>query len=522
MKGIILFGKNCVGKYLYIAFVIYILISCNDDDLAYKNFLSVIPEPSEIKIEKEFLVLDSIMLLSVDNAFRDISGYADLLTEFMKDNFENAGQYGSKAFNIINRLSLGAEGYELLVNGNGVNLYASARKGVLYGLQTFFQICLSAADNKIPYLIIRDSPRFSHRGLMLDPARHFIPVDEIKRLISIMSFYKYNCLHLHLSDDEGWCVEIKGLSILKEKGFGSPTMDSGGRNLYTQEELKDLVAFAAEYEVEIIPEIDIPGHCSYITSLFPDLKCGNVHMYNAPGQLCVGNDKVVDFMNIVVAEFAEIFPSNKFHLGGDEFSMKTIESCETCQSKMKELGYESEGQLVSHMFENVAKIVEENGKTSMFWHETIVPSYPQNSVLYSWRKGLFSDALYASNNNNYKLICSPEEYSYFNYPQMPKGEPPFDNWGMPAIDLHRVYSFDPTFGYSSEQTKNLIGVEALLWNEYITSIDMMYYMIFPRALAFSEVGWSLPKNRDWKRFCKKLDFHLNYISRKGINYRRPS
>ena len=504
---------------IIIPFIIF--TSCNDNmnEIHFKNFSSIIPEPSEINILEGFLQSDSIMPINVDDTFMDISFCTNMLTEFLNENTERNEQHKNISFNIIKSADLGIESYELCVNENGIQLFASTKKGVLYGLQTFFQVFLSEEKNRIPYMIIKDSPRFPHRGLMLDPARHFIPINDLKKFISLMSFYKFNHLHLHLADDEGWCVEIKGLTKLNGAGIGSPGMGSENRYIYTQAELKDLVAYAAEREVEIIPEIDIPGHSSYITSLFPDMMCG----ISAPrGQLCAGNDNVIDFMNIVIKEFAEIFPSENFHLGGDEFSIETIKSCEICQSKIRQHGFQNEEQLVSHMFENVAKIAEKHNKTPMFWHETNMSSYPRNSTLYSWRKGLFAKALSVSNSNECKLISSPEEYAYFNYPQMPKGEPPFDNWGMPAISLKHVYSFDPTFGHSPEQTKNLIGVEALLWNEYITSIDMLYYMIFPRALAFSEAGWSYPKNRNWKRFCKKLDFHLQYLSHKEINYRFPS
>ena len=477
----------------------------------------IIPEPSEVNVQRGFLLLEAIIPIQIDNAFGDISDCKDMLYEFMEENFKHDAQQGSVVFSIKNEPSLDVESYELSVNENGILLCASTEKGVLYGIQTFFQIFLSAVNNKIPYLTIKDRPRFSHRGLMLDPARHFIPISELRKFISIMPFYKFNRLHLHLSDDEGWCVEIKGLPKLTKPGAGSPNMGTKSRSMYTQEELIDLVVYAAARGIEIIPEIDIPSHSSYVVSAFPEMKCG---ILNTRGQVCAGNDKVLDFMNVVIAEFAAIFPSHDFHLGGDEFSIETMESCEICTSKMEELGYEDHVQLISYLFENVTEILEKHGKTPMFWHEPDIPYYPQNSTIYSWRRGRFADAMSASSGG--KLISSPEEYAYFNFPQAWRGEPPFDNWGMPAISLKDVYSFDPTFGFSAEQVENLIGVEALLWNEYITSIDMLYYMIYPRALAFSDAAWSSPENRSWERFCEKLDVHLKYLSRKGINYRFPS
>jgi len=391
---------------------------------------------------------------------------------------------------------------------------------VFNGMQSLFQLFLSVNNNRIPYLSIEDCPRFQHRGLMLDPARHFIPINDIKKFIDVMSFYKFNKLHLHLSDNEGWCVEIKGLPELSENGVSSPGMDKENRGFYTQEELIDLVNYAATREVEIIPEIDIPDHNNYIASRYPDMACGNDLSENK--QLCAGNNKVLDFMSVVISELANIFPSPDFHIGGDEVDIEAIKHCQTCQDKMKQFGFHKEEQILSYLFESTAKILEKHNKNPMFWFEFNILDYPENSTVYSWEKGRSREAISISRNMGYKIISSPDEYSYFNYPQAWEGELPYNNWGMSAISLYNVYHFDPTFELSQEQASNMIGVEALLWGEYITSINTLFYMTYPRALAFSEAGWSNPKNKDWKTFCKKLDYHLKYLSKKGINYRNPT
>ena len=473
--------------------------------------LDIVPEPFETIVYNRTLLLNGVIPVNVDNTLGDISNSTDMLRDLMLENLGGNDQDGNISFNINNDPALEMEGYELSINSTGIQLSASSKKGVFYGMQTFSQLLLSATDKQIPYLTIKDSPRFSHRGLMIDPARHFIPVDEVKKFIDIMAFYKYNHLHMHLADSEGWCVKIDGLSELNQPGIGSPLMSGEGRGLYSKEDMKGLISYAATHEIEIIPEIDIPSHNSYITSLFPKLKCGTGR------QLCAGKESVLDFLDIVLSEFAEIFPSHNFHLGGDEYNIKVMKACDVCQSKMRQLAYVKEEQLLADLFENVNKLLTKHEKTPMFWHEPDIPSYPQNSTIYSWRPKLFAEALSAADEYGHKVIGSVGEYCYFDYPQGREKEPPIDNWGMPVNTLRHVYSYDPTYGFPLEQTKNLIGVEALLWNEYITSIERFFYMMYPRATAFAEVAWSTPENKDWDNFYKKLDFHYKYLTtNKGL------
>ena len=499
------------------------LISCNDSDDKYdqrrKNlYAQIIPEPAKVEVQKNNLLLKSDFTIYHDNDFGDISDQKLMLQEFMAERLRYVDK-GNTAFNIISKPSLGEECYELSINDSGIYLYASTKKGIFYGMQTFFQLFLSITDNQLSYLSIEDCPRFTHRGLMLDPARHFIPVEDIKSFIDIMSFYKFNKLHLHLSDDEGWRVEIKGLHELNHKEAGHGIYGEK-RARYTQEELIGIVKYAAAREVEIIPEIDIPDHNHHIASIYPEMKCGGPSSKN--GQLCASNDKVLDFMSIVISELADIFPSSNFHLGGDEVSVETMKDCEVCQNKMKQLGYQKEEQLLSYLFENTAKILERHQKSPMFWFDFNIMDYPVNSTVYSWIKERSPEAISISKSKNYKLICSPDEYSYFNYPQAWENEPPFDNWGMPALLLYDIYNFDPTFGLPSEQASAITGIEALLWSEYMTSVNTLFYMAYPRAIAFSECGWSYPENKDWIMFCQRLKYHLKYLSQKGINYRHPA
>ena len=501
-----------------------LLLSCNDSDVKIslrrlKFDIQIIPEPCETNMQNGYFLLNSNITIHADNEFGDISSHTDMIKKRINEQLGNGSKGDNIDFNIIYKPTLGDESYKLSLNDNLIQLHASTKKGIFYGMQTFFQLFFSMTDNQLPFLSIEDSPRFSHRGLMIDPARHFIPIDDIKSFIDIMSFYKFNKLHIHLSDDEGWRVEIKGLPEINSKGATSQTYGEK-RGLYTQNELIDLVKYAADREIEIIPEIDIPGHNSYIASIFQEMKCtGPTHMNT---QLCAGNDKVLDFMEIVISELADIFPSPHFHIGGDEVSIETMKGCKVCQDKMKQLGFIKEEQLLSHLFKNTSKILEKHNKNPMFWFDFDIMDYPTNSTVYSWIKERSPEAITISGNKGYKLICSPDEHSYFNYPQAWEGELPFDNRGMPAIALFDVYHFEPTYGLSSKQNSNIIGVEALLWSEYITSADILFYMTYPRAIAFSEVGWSNPEKKNWSKFTQKIKNHLKYLSQKGIVYGIPS
>ena len=510
--------------FLYLI-VLIVMLSCNDSDeklsiQKIKFNSQIIPEPYKIEIKNGTLLLNPNITYHADNEFGDISNHKDMTQKFINEQLRYGAKGDNIDFNIKYKRSLGEESYELSINDNLIQLHASTQKGVFYGIQTFFQLFLSMTDNLLPFLSIEDSPRFSHRGLMIDPARHFIPIDNIKSYIDIMSFYKFNKLHIHLSDDEGWRVEIKGLPEINNVGISSSSIYGEKKGLYTQEELIDLVKYAAEHEIEIIPEIDIPGHNSYITSLYREIRCNGPVIEKR--QLCAGNDKVLDFMEIVISELAEIFPSPHFHIGGDEVSIETIKGCQVCQEKMKHLSFSREEQLLSHLFENTSKILEKYNKNPMFWFEFNIMDYPVNSTVYSWIKERTREAISISGNKGYKLICSPDEYSYFNYPQEWENEPPFDNWGMPAILLSEVYHFEPSFGLPPNQISNIIGVEGLLWSEYITSADILFYMTYPRAIALSEVGWSMPEKKNWNTFKQKIDYHLKYLSHKRITYRVAS
>ena len=235
--------------------------------------------------------------------------------------------------------------------------------------------------------------------------------------------------------------------------------------------------------------------------------------------LCAGNEKVFQFLEDVISELAEIFPSEKFHIGGDEAPLDHWKKCSKCQKLMKKLGMSEPQELMSYFFDNVNTILKKNNKKPLIWYELDVPSYPDNSTMYSWRLGLSDKVIKRTRELGYELICSPGEHAYFDYPQW-KGEETC-NW-MPILNLEKVYAFDPGYGLEESKQSHIIGVEATLWGEYVRDLDRAFYMTWPRAMALSEAGWSIMKNRSWESFKNRLPSQLSLLKKAGVMYRNPT
>lgn len=426
----------------------------------------------------------------------------------------------------------GEEGYCLEVTAKNITITGKTPAGVYYGIKTLDQLLIGDGGfgmrQQLAAVKIVDRPRFEYRALMLDPARHFIPLKDIKRYMDQMAKFKFNVLHLHLSDDQGWRIEIKKYPLLTEIGSKRKETDGDKRphgGFYTQEQMKELIAYAAERHIEIVPEIDVPGHSVAAIAAYPWLTCFEpVEVRTTAGVskdlLCAGNEKVYEFYSDVLDELCVLFPSSKFHLGGDEAPLDHWKQCEKCQAFMKAKGFEREQQLMSYFFNRMNEVLVKHGKTPLFWYELDVPDYPANTVTYAWRWGLTPKVIERSRELGCKVICAPGECAYFDYPQW-AGDMPEVNWGMPVAPLRKVYEFDPGYGLPREQQAHIIGVEATLWGECIKNIDRAFYMTFPRALALAEAGWSDMENRSWESFKQRMFPLLSDLMREGVNFRVP-
>lgn len=438
----------------------------------------------------------------------------------------------------------GKEHYMLDISEKKLSIKGSSHAALFYGLKTLDQILLgdvcNTANNQIAPIRIDDEPRYGYRALMLDPARHFLPVEDVKFYINQMAKYKYNVLQLHLTDDQGWRVEIKKHPRLTEIGaFRNPKTGSNGpdNGFYTQEQLKDLIKYAADRNVEIIPELDIPGHTVAVLATYPELGCTHTDtIQKIMGQtvdlmLCANNDKVYTVYDDIIKEIADIFPSSKIHLGGDEAVIeKNWTQCTHCQDLMKQLGYTKESQLMNYFFDKILASVRKYGKEPMLWCEldnVRMPAneylfdYPKDATLITWRAGLTPKCIELTAKHGNPLIMAPGEYTYLDYPQLKGDLPEFKNWGMPVTTLETCYRFDPGYGLPAAQQAHILGITGTLWGEAMQDINRVTYMTYPRGLALAEAGWTQMEHRSWDSFKERMYPNLMNLMKHGVFVRVP-
>lgn len=432
------------------------------------------------------------------------------------------------------------EAYTLRVEAEGVRISGRTSAGVFYGLMTFEQLLRADAEGtvckKIPTLTIADTPRTHMRELMVDPCRIFIPFDELKRFVPEMARYKLNALHLHLVDDQSWRIEIKQYPRLTEESSSRVGMDDMQipiSGYYTQEQMRELVSYAATYHVQVIPEIEMPGHEVAAIHAYPELTC---HAKQVPIRttcgvsnelLCPGNEFTYTFLGNVFRELADIFTSPYVHLGGDEAGNPALDcwtSCPKCQALKQQLGITTTDRsdnwrLQEYLFNRIIDTLRTKyDKTPMFWYETDFKHIQPGCVTFAWRMGLTRPALDAAVANNAKIMLCPGEHCYFDYPQAP-GDMPEVNWGMPSTSLKQTYALDPAWGMGEDfERNNLFGVAGTLWSECINSPERIYYQAYPRALALAEAGWTPASKRSWENFLVRLKPTLKDMQRRGITY----
>ena len=444
---------------------------------------------------------------------------------------------GGKSRGVMVRLSLdstlnNAEAYTLDISNKGVEIKGKTTVGVFYGLMTLEQLCIgngvAAPSTTIPPLYIVDQPRTEVRELMVDPVRHFIPFNDLKHFIVEMARFKFNALHLHLVDDQAWRIEIKKYPELTEKASDRVGMDDMPERIsgfYTQEQMRELVRFAAQYHVMVIPEIELPGHEVAAVHCFPQLSCAKkpVPIRLTCGVsnelLCPAEPFVYEFLDNVLTELADVFPAPYVHLGGDEAGQPPLgawSDCTACTALKKKEGYTENWQLQQYLFDRVINKLQSLGKTPMYWYEQEFKTIQPGCVVYAWRHGLTKTAIDAAVRNKAKIMLCPGEHCYLDYPQQ-RGDMPEKNWGMPVTTLEQTYRLDPAWGQDSVFVRdNLLGVSGTLWSECINSTERIYYQAFPRAAALAEAGWSVPERRSYKEFLTRVRPLTDDMQRRGV------
>ena len=451
-----------------------------------------------------------------------------------------------EGINFILDAGMPEEAYRLDVKKRGVKVKASSLNGFIYALQTLRQMLpveiyghepAEDKDWSLPCLTINDAPRFAYRGMHLDVSRHFFSTDEVKKYIDMMSIHKMNTLHWHLTDDQGWRIEIRKYPRLTEVGSvrkGTVIRKEWDRydgipygGYYTQAQIKDVIEYAAAQGITIIPEIDLPGHMLAALTAYPKLGCtgGPYEVWGrwgvADDVLCAGNEETMVFLENVLAEVAELFPSEYIHIGGDECPKVRWEKCPVCQAKIKELGLKDDGDfnaehyLQSYVMERMEKFLATKGKKIIGWDEILEGTPGPDATVMSWRG---SDGGIKASKMGHDVIMVPNSYFYFDYYQAPDTEnEPFGIGGY--VPIEKVYSYDPyTEITEPEAREHILGIQANLWTEYIATNAHLEYMVLPRQAALSEVQWCQPAVKDWDRFLSSLSHEAAMYDIMGYNY----
>ena len=484
-----------------------ISISCSNNELKKCNS-NIIPLPKEMIIKNQNFELNKSISIKYDDLF-EVEG--EFLERILSDQFNiNTGQNG-KLISLKKGNNYIKEGYQLKINRNDISIEASSGEGIFYGIQTLIQLMeLNRHENNIvlPTCKINDSPSFKHRGMLLDCCRHFFDKKVIKKYIDLLSQYKMNKLHWHLTEDQGWRIAID--KYPKLTSIGSQRKDSSGSygGYYTKEDIKEIVYYAKNKHIEVIPEIEFPGHSQAAIAAYPQLSCTGkpIDVATEWGVFkdiyCAGNDSVFTFMEDVLGEVIELFPSSFIHIGGDEAPKTRWENCPKCQKRMLEENLKDEHELQSYFIKRIEKYLNSRGKTLIGWDEILEGGLAKNAVVQSWRG--MNGGIEAAKHGN-KVIMSPTSHAYFDY-------------SIKSTDMKQVYHFDPIpTELDSIQKQLVLGGECNLWSEHIPNEKKLDEMVFPRMLAMSEVLWSYPKERNYDNFLARADNHAHLLRSYGVN-----
>jgi hexosaminidase len=535
-------------KRLFFVFTFCILSSFLQ---AQENNYNLIPFPAQFNGgEGQFVINNQtkVIVTAKDVVFKPIAqSFINTLKTASKFTLAIATTALPTAKNVIyirqnKALGLGTEGYKLFVGVDRVILEASTPQGAFYGMQTLFQLLPTAifsptpVDNTtwaMPVCQIQDKPRFGHRGLMLDVGRNFMPVSFIKKYIDLLALHKMNVFHWHLTEDQGWRIEIKKYPKLtqigakrKETTVGHysenyPQKFDGKEHagFYTQAEIKDIVKYAQGKFVTIIPEIEMPGHSTAALAAYPELGCDPTKKYEVATKWGVmydvycPNEKTFTFLQDVLTEVFALFPSKYIHIGGDECPKDAWKQSAFCQDLIKKLNLKDEHELQSYFIKRIEKFVNSKGRAIIGWDEILEGGVAPNATVMSWRgtKGGIEAA-----KQKHNVIMTPNTYCYLDYYQANPANEPLAIGGL--LPIEKVYQYDPTAELSAEEQKYVLGIQGNLWTEYIATPEQAEYMTFPRATALAEIGWVPSGGKNFEDFATRLKEHLRRMDFLKVNY----
>jgi hexosaminidase len=439
--------------------------------------------------------------------------------------------------------SLGSEGYRLEIAPDGIVITGGGGAGMFYGMQTLLQLMppqvFSPAKSEepvtwtVPAVRIKDQPRFRWRGLLLDVARHFFNKLEVENYLDLMAQQKLNTLHLHLSDDQGWRIEIKRYPKLTaeaawRKGINfrlnpkdSTAFGKDGRygGFYTQDDIRELVAYAQARYITIVPEIEMPGHSVAALSVYPEFSCFGGPFDRDKTTMCVfcaGNDGTFNFLQNILTEIIELFPSKYIHIGGDEAERSAWIKCPKCQERLKHENLKNVAELQSYFIKRMEKFINQQHRTLIGWDEILEGGLAPNATVMSWT-GIEGGIVAA--NTGHDAVMTPAESCYLDYAQAKTGEPRPSAHFLPLL---QVYKYEPLpQEIPAEKAKHIIGAGANLWTERVPNYARVQYMTYPRACAIAEITWTDPRLKNWEDFKRRLDTHFERLKAQDVNYRVP-
>ena len=535
-------NKKLLSRLAPGLFAVVLFTACRPAATAKGN-LDVIPQPQEIVLARDTtpFIIDRSTTIVYPATNEKMHRTADFLATFIKEMTGTEVRVSDKekssnAIILAVDSTMGhPEGYKLQITPEKVLLTGGSEAGVFYGIQTIHKALPILKDGKVaaalPAGTVTDFPRFRYRGFMIDVGRHFFPVSYLKQMIDLMALHNINYFHWHLTEDQGWRIEIKKYPKLTEVGskrdstiIDWETKKFDGKphsGFYTQDEAREIVRYAADRFITVVPEIDLPGHTTAALASYPELGCtGGPYKVLCsfgvfPDVLCAGNDQTLQFTKDVLDEIMDIFPSEYIHIGGDECPKSRWEKCPKCQAKIKELGikalpkHSKENQLQTYFMSELEKEINAHGRRMLGWDEVLEGGLTPNSTIMSWR-GIQGGIEAARQHHD--VIMTPIQRLYFSNPRINK---------MTGFEwMNRVYNFEPVPAELTDAEKKfVIGTQGCIWTEWTADSTKMEWQILPRMAALSEIQWTLPEHKNFERFMERLPEMLKIYSSLDYGYR---
>lgn len=508
---------------------------------------NIIPRPQQVNVSNDApFTLSTKTVISLGTNSQDMMRNANMLASYIEQATGirptvGKSKNGTAIVLTIDKTIANAEGYKLDADAKQIRIAGASAAGVFYGIQTLRKslplVNGKASKVSIPAVHITDAPRFAYRGTHLDVSRHFVTADSVRQFIDMLALHNINRFHWHLTDDQGWRIEIKKYPLLTQIGskraqtvIGHNSGKYDGKpysGFYTQKQIRDIVKYAADRYITIVPEIDLPGHMQAALAAYPDMGCtgGPYEVWQKWGVsdnvLCAGNDKTLTFIDNVLKEITQLFPSKYIHVGGDECPKTQWQKCPKCQARIKALnleakdGHSAEERLQSYIITHASNYLKSLGRNTIGWDEILEGGLAEGATVMSWRG---ESGGIAAAKQHHDVVMTPNSYLYFDYYQsLDKANEPLAIGGY--LPLETVYSYEPMpKELTADEARHIIGVQANIWTEYMPTFKQMQYMALPRLAALSEVQWSQPALKDYTSFTNRLTEFTHLYDRLGYNY----